>query len=380
MTSSDDDSGFADTLIAEARASLAQGRAQPAKLLLDRALLALDDEPPAAHTETRRTLAQMFLDVDQPERAVYALTENVDAPALRRRAVYAAAAAFRAGAAPVDVSSHFVRRLMRLPAFAPDEIRQTHREMAALLDPFDAPPRTPMQRPPIDPQNIYTICMMPRAGTNFLVQCLSDTGVLGRPGEYLHRNEPTALPSIVTRFGPRTLDDVMAEIMGRTRSPNGMFGIKVHIGMLLPLLVEGTFDSTLARGKFIYITRDDLLMQAISFVRAQMTGVWIAKNETAGAAHFDFARLHDTVGYLTRMMTQWETFFALNGITPLRIRYEAIDRDVDAVVARVAQHLGVALPAPTQFRERRQTLQRDAVNEEWRARFIAQAAPMPAAG
>ena len=216
--------------------------------------------------------------------------------------------------------------------------------------------------------------MMPRSGSNFLVQCLTDTGLLGRPGEYLHRNEPTAMPSIVARFATATLDDVMAEVMARTRSPNGVFGIKVHIGMLLPLLVEGTFERTLAHGKFVYTTRDDLLMQAISFVRAQMTGVWISKNEPHAEPRFDFDRIHATVGQLSEMMTQWETLFAAHGIQPLRVSYEAINSDVDAVIARIADYLGIRLGGPTSFKERRDTLQRDAINQEWRARFLEQIA------
>jgi len=165
--------------------------------------------------------------------------------------------------------------------------------------------------------------------------------------------------------------------MARTRSMNDVFGIKLHIGMLLPLLVEGTFMHTLAPGKFIYTTRDDLLMQAISFVRAQMTGVWISKNKADAEPRFDFQRIHATVAQLSDMMTQWETFFALHDIQPLRVSYEAINSDVDAVVAEIADFMQIKLPGPTRFRERRDTLQRDAMNDVWRERFLAQiAAPV----
>jgi LPS sulfotransferase NodH len=150
-----------------------------------------------------------------------------------------------------------------------------------------------------------------------------------------------------------------------------VFGTKVHIGMLLPLLVEGTFARTLARGKFIYTTRDDVLAQAVSFVRAQMTGAWLSKNESDGEAHFDAARIQAAIEHLTTMMTQWETFFALHGIKPLRITYEAINRDVDRVLATIADHLEVPLP-PTGFRKRRDTVQRDGVSREWRERFLAE--------
>jgi LPS sulfotransferase NodH len=369
-----EDAEFLNTLIGQARDNLARGAVQPAKLLLDRALMALADTPFATDSGARRNLAALFVDLDEPERAVYALGDHdTSASALLRQATYETAARLREGLPPRDIASPLIRRLLGLAGFGASEIRLTGREIAGLFDPFDSPTRQSVERPAIDPRHVYTICMMPRSGSNFLVQCLTDTGVLGRPGEYLHRNEPTALPSIASRFRTESLDAAMAEIMARTRSPNGVFGIKVHIGMLLPLLVEGTFGRTLAHGKFIYTTRDDLLMQAISFVRAQMTGVWISKNQADAEAKFDFARIHATVDDLSAMMTQWETFFALHGIQPLRLTYERINRNVDDVIAEIADYLGVPLKEPTRFRERRDTVQRDSINQDWRRQFLMQA-------
>jgi LPS sulfotransferase NodH len=242
-------------------------------------------------------------------------------------------------------------------------------EIARLLDPYDGP-GLGISRPAIDRAHAYTICMMPRSGSNFLIKCLADTYVLGQPGEYLHRNEPTAMPLIASRFGTPTLDAYMAEVMNRTRGANGVFGIKLHINMLLPLLVEGTFERTLAAGQFIYTTREDVLMQAISFVRAQQTGAWTAKNQPEGAARFDFEAIYTVIRSLTKMMAQWETFFALRHIAPLRITYEEIDRDIDAVVTRIADHLGVKLETPTHFNALRQSVQRDSLNEAWREQFL----------
>jgi LPS sulfotransferase NodH len=369
-----DDADFLQTLIAQARDSFARGATQPAKLLLDRVLMTLAEYPAANDAAARKDVAALLLDLDEPERAVYALGDRGSdhSPSLLRRATFETAARMRAGIPPQSMASPLIRRLIGLPGFSPDEIRRTGREIAGLFDPFEALSQN-IARPAIDDTQVYSICMMPRSGSNFLVQCLTETGVLGQPGEYLHRNEPTALPSIAARFQTPTLDAAMAEIMARTRSPNGVFGIKVHIGMLLPLLIEGTFAHTLAHGKFIYTTRDDLLAQAISFVRAQMTGVWLSKNEADGEAKFDFDRIRTTITDLSTMMTQWETFFAFHGIQPLRITYEAINRNVDDVVAAIADYLGVSLKAPTNFRARRETVQRDGISQAWRQKFLAQA-------
>ena len=68
----------------------------------------------------------------------------------------------------------------------------------------------------------------------------------------------------------------------------------LHIGMLLPLLVEGTFERAFSSAKFLYTTREDLLAQAISFARASITGAWLSKNEAA-PAEFSFSAIHGAV-------------------------------------------------------------------------------------
>ncbi len=366
-----------ETLLNEAVAKTAAGQSDHARASRQKALEALGPSPASGD---RQKLARCFLEAGEPEKAIAALGPTLRQPAtpapLARQALYDVAAHLRGGATPIDPRSDAAKRAARLGAFHPNEIRLVQGEIAKLLDPYAAEHGSEVdrRRPAIDPRNAYAICMTPRSGSNFLVRCLSETGLLGRPGEYLHRNEASALPSIVSRFGTPTLDAAMQEIMHRTRSANGVFGIKLHIGMLLPLLVEGTFERTLAGAKFLYTTREDLLAQAISFARASITGAWLSKNEAA-PAEFSFDTIHGAVRHISHMMSQWETFFALHGIDPLRITYEEIDRDVDSVVARVADHLGIALPGPTQFKKLRDTVQRDLINEAWRKQFLEMMQP-----
>jgi trehalose 2-sulfotransferase len=369
-----------EALLNEAVAQTAAGQGDHARVARRKALEALDRALTGGEAGQRQRLARCFLDGGEPEQALAALGPALRQPAtpapLARQALYDAAAHLRGGVAPIDPGSEAAKRALRLAGFHPNEIRLVQGEIAKLLDPYAAEHggEVDRRRPAIDPHNAYAICMTPRSGSNFLVRCLTETALLGRPGEYLHRNEPSAMPSIVARFGTPTLDAVMAEVMHRTRSPNGVFGIKLHIGMLLPLLVEGTFERAFAGAKFLYTTREDLLAQAISFARASITGAWLSKNEAA-PAEFSFEAIHGAVRHISHMMGQWETFFALHGIRPLRITYEEIDRDVDGVIARVSEHLGVALPEPTRFNKARDTVQRDAINDAWRKRFLEMMQP-----
>jgi LPS sulfotransferase NodH len=283
-----------------------------------------------------------------------------------RNLQYQAAAAFRA-ARPVP-SGGFARRVLRMPPYRPEEILVAQREIAAIFDPLAELPR--IDASAAREGKPYTICMTPRSGSTFLVQCLRETGLFGKPDEYLNRHEPTALPQLAPLHSAPSLDSFIHVVAAKTRAANGRFGIKLDPTMLLPLLVEGTFDRLLAHGQFIYITRRDVLMQAISLTRAEMTGAWSAKVAVRRAPVFNFAAIHHNVMHLAEMTARWELFFALNDVRPLRICYEDIEQNIDAVISRMAEFLGVDLPAPTRFAAH-DTRQRDDLNTQWREAFLA---------
>ena len=75
------------------------------------------------------------------------------------------------------------------------------------------------------------------------------------------------------------------------------------------------------------------------------------------------------------MMGRWEAFFAYNGIAPLRVTYEQIDADVDAVLTDIAAFLGVAFAKPDTHRAK--SHQRDEISGAWRDQFLAALTPKP---
>lgn len=261
-------------------------------------------------------------------------------------------------AAPID------KRMLRLPAFRADEIQAAANETNGIFNKLE---NTSTAHIP-DYQHAYTICMTPRSGSTFLAKVMSKAGVFGHPQEYLHRHEPSALPAHAQRYGVNSWTSYLAALAAHTRTDNGIFGLKADPNMLLPLLIDGTFDRTLARGKFIYVTRTDLVMQAISLTKAQHTGSWTAQVTPLAAPQFSFAAIYGNVLRLTEMMGRWETFFAYNGIAPLRLTYERIDTEIDTVLADIAGYLGVARPKSTTSYARDH--QRDDVSTTWRDLFI----------
>ena len=73
----------------------------------------------------------------------------------------------------------------------------------------------------------YAICATPRSGSTLLCECPQLTGVAGVPDEWLLRsNESLAKGSFSLET---TFDDpgYFAEIVARSRTPNGVFGVKL---------------------------------------------------------------------------------------------------------------------------------------------------------
>jgi LPS sulfotransferase NodH len=259
----------------------------------------------------------------------------------------------------------------RLAPFSAPEIAAAEAEAAAI---FASVAEGPALADP-DYTKAYTICMTPRSGSTFLARAMAATGALGHPQEYIHRLEPTALAAHARLYGAKTWRAYLAALGARTSTANGVFGVKADPNMLLPLLSGGVFDTTLRRGKFIYVTRDDMLMQAISLTKAQHSGAWTERGVDDSHIPFNFDAIYANVAHLAKMTASWEMLFAYHGIAPLRITYERIDADINGVLAEIGQYLDVALP-PTAQPERKRH-QRNAQSAAWRTQFLAALHPAP---
>jgi LPS sulfotransferase NodH len=119
---------------------------------------------------------------------------------------------------------------------------------------------------------------------------------------------------------------------------------------------------------FVYLSREDLLGQAISSARALQTGQYRSTQRVKQVAIYNPDLIRSQLVAIVRERGQWEAFFARTGIEPLRIIYERFLEDRLTHVRLVADLMGVENPV---IDERRIDLaiQCDAVTEEWRQRF-----------
>jgi LPS sulfotransferase NodH len=122
---------------------------------------------------------------------------------------------------------------------------------------------------------------------------------------------------------------------------------------------------------FVYLTRDDLLGQAISWARALQTEQYRSTQPAKRPAVYDADLIRSQLTAIVRERAQRETFFAQTGIEPLRIVYERFLEDRSSYVDRVANLMSIENPVVDQ-RKVELVIQRDAVTEQWKQRFRAE--------
>jgi LPS sulfotransferase NodH len=240
--------------------------------------------------------------------------------------------------------------------------------------------------PPEMPANAtnYIICYVPRSGSSHLTSLLQNTGLAGKPADFFnvyyqqipweaqHVFERTGVYSVAAaseQYGSSSVADYMHTVARATRSANGVFGLKVDIAQATVLIRRALFWNPTWNWKYIYLTRRDLLMQAISHFTALKTGLWSYSSTGGQPVSYDENEIVAEMLNLGDMMRRWEAIFAMLGIEPLRITYEDLEADTEGTMLRCLRHLGVAcasgqFPIRSYFRK-----QRTPEADEWARRI-----------
>ena len=218
-------------------------------------------------------------------------------------------------------------------------------------------------------QRGYAICTEPRSGSIYLCQLLASTGVLGVPTEYFnvqtmrwrghadYPTDPEAQLAAITELGA---------------TPNGVYGVKIF-SQQFRAVAATRWAERLPSLSFLHLTRLDALGQAISHVRAMQTQQWTVRSTAHGAPRYDFGAIKDELVRLLNAQAGWSYYLARNGAPVLHIVYEQMIAAPQQTVDAVAKFVGLGEPASVDPSQLRVTPQRDALNAEWRERFVAEA-------
>lgn len=213
----------------------------------------------------------------------------------------------------------------------------------------------------------YALCTSPRSGSNFFCQLLESTGLLGKPREYFDGYARRALD-----FADYP-DDVALQvewIRTRATTANGVYGVKLFPWHFAKAASKVDLLAELPGLKFIRLRRIDTLGQAISWTRALQTNQYRSTQLPQGDVKYDPESITKQLHRLVTIDAIWDAYFARTAQPSLQLSYEGILQGPESSVASVFAYMNVR---GERADERKVTVkeQRDALTEEWRARYLA---------
>lgn len=200
----------------------------------------------------------------------------------------------------------------------------------------------------------YCILMTPRSGSTWLARRIAGLDVLSCPGE--HFNAEMFGDTLKHNAG-RDIYEVFDVIAAKNRTRQGLFGFEISYFDLEELELEARLlDLMVGEKFFFYLNRQNFVAQAVSLYTAVESKVFHSfepedESQPRPDIPYDDGKIMFWVSHILQQefgIAQWMT---ANDIEPMRLHYEELCTDIDAVIRRMAAHLGVDLrdrdPRPT---------------------------------
>ncbi|MEO1190521.1 MAG: Stf0 family sulfotransferase [Pseudomonadota bacterium] len=249
----------------------------------------------------------------------------------------------------------------------------------------------------MSPFRCYILCTSPRSGSTLLCKLLTATGKAGRPDSHFHE------PSLAAWLGYYDLEradfsserEALAAAVEAARQTGtgdtGIFGLRLQrhsfdffmqqLGRLYPGLksdsarIEAAFGPT----RFLHLTRLGKLDQAVSYVKAEQTGLWhraadgseLERLSEPQDPSYDADAIAKRLAEAEALDAAWRTWFAVEGITPLQLTYEALAENPHATLATIMDALEVEWQ-PSRPVDPPVAKLADAVSRDWASRFLAE--------
>ena len=233
-------------------------------------------------------------------------------------------------------------------------------------------------------QKSYIVCSTGRSGSSLLCKTLASLGDCGNPAEYFH---PNALPAKSNPEHSDLFRDYYLNVLEQGTTANGVFGVKIHWHHFKELLVLARHHVAELQDKsdvevtqylfpnpvFIFISRQDLLRQAISTCIAFQTEIWGLnrkdhEREKVSQAKQKKLRFAPLSIYRYKVGLQmanraWEQFFEKNNLPFHALVYEELVASYEPTIRGIYAFLGLEfkpdiLTVPTKR-------QANGINERW---------------
>ena len=201
----------------------------------------------------------------------------------------------------------------------------------------------------------YIICTTPRSGSNLLCDLLSSCHKMGRPAEFLNVKS-FLVPfsnkhSLIRDDSSIDMSSYIALVARKFSTQNSVFGIKVLFDQFQPFFKVNSFKQNLQNSHFIWLTRKDVVAQAVSMYIADETNEWTSQDEIRNREQektsrrkqvkFDVDKISRFVDKLAYENANWHTFFSVNNIEYKQVFYEDILNDTNNTCHRICNFCDV---------------------------------------
>ena len=251
----------------------------------------------------------------------------------------------------------------------------------------------------------YVICTSPRSGSTLLCRLLAATGVSGNPESYFHEPSVSSwqteldLSPDPSASEHEVLRDVFRAAIAEGSLDTGMFGLRLQrhsfdffTQKLAALYPDGAndrerFEAAFGRTSFIHLTREDKVEQAVSYIKAEQSGLWhqapdgseIERLSEPQELRYDRDQIRKQIDEMIAMDEAWIDWFAREGIEPFRVTYKTLSADPVGVLQSVLVRLGLDRDAATGVEPGTAKLF-DRTNHAWVTRFRAEQDTTSASG
>lgn len=199
---------------------------------------------------------------------------------------------------------------------------------------------SPGSKTPPKSQKNYVISFTERSGSTMLRSLLQKTGALGNPQEYINPRGP--IQHFLSRYPGTDIHSYFDSITRYFSTPNGVFGMKTNYHDFKPVLEKSLIGKLLNPVKFIYLERRDVVLQAISSFIARQSGKWHSSNQSkTKEIVFDEKEILQLVDRILEERLEWEKFFTLYDINPLRILYEDLVSRPEVIVGEIFNFMDI---------------------------------------
>jgi len=215
--------------------------------------------------------------------------------------------------------------------------------------------RLDQPRQDVAPARKLLILSPPRTGSYMLCRYMLNAG-LGVPHEYfndIHMYLIGRRSGIDEFDGPKWMTEEPQLLLRylhhlfSIRTRDGLFAAKIQYRHF-HLFLRGTVGRELFRdAAIVYLTREDIVAQAVSLHLAQLSGRWSFEKTKITRPQRekdlrDMAAIERVLLRLRSEETRWEEVIARWHLQPLRLTYEAVRADPAGSLSRIATLCGVA--------------------------------------